>query len=896
MAVALGAASVSSAVLTVSKSGGMFSTVQSAVDAAQSGDEIVIRDLGVYEEQVTIDSTKKNLVLKSENPQSLDKPVIKWLDDENVGPRNFEETWDPEKITYSKNGALRIIKAKGIVVDGLIIDGGEPSPYAYPSVWNGQNELFSGNSALLLNAAGEVIIKNCEMRNAYYGIHLADHLANRHYFTEDGLQVSGVGNHIIEHNRIHSNSHGILFQTVVGSGSTVRFNLFYNNFHTEAVLSAISNFPGKDHEVGGALMLKDVCLTPIAVHNNTFWNNYLTFAGHWKPGSQHLLFNNIYGKPKFYWRDGYQTSDDYTNPWLAMDGCFANRSKNCLYAAQAQAPKTRRQTYEISCLGRDTTITGVAQVNISNEIPDSYVAAEGSSFVFESTGGTCGFTVPWMKNPGALISDPELFPAEAEMRWFEVEFLSTDPSDPDFLKPDWGNTDVQNFIQNKGWTTSGIVNSEGENADIGAIQSGGYPCGSIVVFPSTYFSYDHNSGTADLDFFIKGDEQVSDLEISYLNLVSNVPVQSSSAFGSTVETVSASDIHALDIPATAVQMGENSLQLQLPAALGQYAFIEMVVTGRSTDGKSVVSNVAFMPFRQDVYNFTVEVYDSTGTKKISSIVAGSRAVLKVSSEAYTEVIENAEEPIQISLRNSKNKWYTENVNSVILDTIVFTSAGWERVSVDGYSTLGYELFKLFHGVSEPIEVTYAQASSITFVGPPSDFDPPIKFEPDCTVKVFCEVLDEYGNRIDGPASIIIESLDPEIASVIVWNYMYSIATADVNIKTSAVGETFRLVARLDDTGASDTLFCITSDAASPVIIKKKIQTPEMFSIQLIDLRGRTVDRFTGTLTDYQDRIRRTRAVSGRGVYLMKVTDLETGKKSVHRLVGQKLRNAALKLK
>lgn len=65
----------SSSVLTVSKTGdGQYNTIQAAIDASVPGDEIIILDSSVYDEQVTIDSTKRDLILRS---SSSSKPTIR---------------------------------------------------------------------------------------------------------------------------------------------------------------------------------------------------------------------------------------------------------------------------------------------------------------------------------------------------------------------------------------------------------------------------------------------------------------------------------------------------------------------------------------------------------------------------------------------------------------------------------------------------------------------------------------------------------------------------------------------------------------------------------------------------------------------------------------------------
>lgn len=66
---------LSAATFTVSKDGrGQFSSVQKAISAAKAGDEVVILDFGTCREQVTIDSTKNRLTLRSEKPR-LRQPI-----------------------------------------------------------------------------------------------------------------------------------------------------------------------------------------------------------------------------------------------------------------------------------------------------------------------------------------------------------------------------------------------------------------------------------------------------------------------------------------------------------------------------------------------------------------------------------------------------------------------------------------------------------------------------------------------------------------------------------------------------------------------------------------------------------------------------------------------------
>jgi len=112
-----------------------------------------------------------------------------------------------------------------------------------------------------------------------------------------------MGNHVIEYNRIHDNSFGMYFEQMYDLGTTIRYNLIYENHHySDAFASKVKTKTQSEgaNEPGGAMIFKDNMLSPLAIYNNTFWHNFLLFIGHWEPGCQHEVFNNICAKPNRY--------------------------------------------------------------------------------------------------------------------------------------------------------------------------------------------------------------------------------------------------------------------------------------------------------------------------------------------------------------------------------------------------------------------------------------------------------------------------------------------------------------------------------------------------------------------------------------------------------------------
>ena len=102
--------------ITVSKvadDAAQFNTVQAAVNAAKPGQIIEILDTATYREQVTIDSTKHGITIRSKYPTDLAKPKIVWRDTVNQSPKNSTEAVTDGDTpgtngNFENCGALRI--------------------------------------------------------------------------------------------------------------------------------------------------------------------------------------------------------------------------------------------------------------------------------------------------------------------------------------------------------------------------------------------------------------------------------------------------------------------------------------------------------------------------------------------------------------------------------------------------------------------------------------------------------------------------------------------------------------------------------------------------------------------------------------------------------------------
>src|SRR5690606_6893267 len=429
-----------------------------------------------------------------------------------------------------QNGALRLLRVRNVVVDGIGIDAVQALPFAWDAVWgngidcsSGQRfPLFHGNGGIALFIAGNVTIRNCDVSNAFFGIAVKDRNEGGVFANVNpaDLEKSNVvplsgfgktGSHVFEKNRIHHNVWGFYFESSWDLGSTARYNLIYENHHaTPASALAVKGMVGGDgaHHPGGGFLFKDVMLSPMAIYNNTFWKNYVLFAGGYRPGAQHLIFNNIYGQPNEYW----SLNTAYSNPFHVLDPHLIHRMKHSIYAAQTQPPKLESRNIQDQMadpgtneqVRKDSTVQFHQSTRIMNGMGNVVQENFNVDLTLElSTGPVVRPQVIQGANlPGGLIrgaTATEAFPADANIRWYEIVFKSTDPDSPDFLSPDWDNEVVKKYVLNGGWPAAGIYNSDGKVADLGAIPSTDRHKDDVVIRPLSPVIIDGGSATLNFD-------------------------------------------------------------------------------------------------------------------------------------------------------------------------------------------------------------------------------------------------------------------------------------------------------------------------------------------------------------------------------------------------------------
>jgi len=728
--------SMAQKILRVAKDGSSeFTSIQRAIDQAVSGDIIQIDDLSTYEEQITIDSTKSGLVLVSKNPASLKKPVIKWQDTENQLPKYYSQTQYPDSINFYKNGALRVLRARNVVINGIKIDGGGAAPFEWQNVWGSKWPLFHGNSAIALWGSYGVVIRNCEISNAYYGVYVLGGIEGGTFADPEDIKsetwsapmsrFGQTGNHIIEDNRIHDNSWGMFFESAWDQGSIIRYNLFYENHHTTSVKDLVQSFSEAGYQPGGALLFKDVMLSPIAIHNNTFWHNRTSIAGHWRAGAHYLVFNNIVAQP-----------DTLYNGELSIDHKFTNRMHHCLYAARYRVVE-RSQNYHIDFVDSEghhvdhqVTVTGVDQVRVMDGM-DS-VEVEGMEVTFQEPIDTT-FFVEWMIRPGAKIITP--FGTNSTVRWFEMKFLSTDTSNPDFLVPDWDDPDVNRLVLDQGWPEAGILDANGSIADLGAIPKGGRVSFNTVIHAASPVIVNGTNANAAFDLLGIGREGLDNLKVKYVRWIKNVNYEED-AFGSHFSVLPRSSIVPVTIYGEPLKIGTNNIQFSIPARTinEPYAFLEMIVEGKNLEGKTELSSMGFIPFRRLDYMFDIRILDyATGKVELDEIKEGELVKLSITPKRMNgDLFDSAVSINNLSL-HSGYVLFSAQVDTLKIEQIRgnqvkdcyfarVPSGGYDRVSIGGTC-----MHNVFFGSSKSIRVLPGDINRKVLKKPVSSAEIKIKF-------------------------------------------------------------------------------------------------------------------------------------------------------------------------
>ena len=372
----------------------IYKTIQAAIDAADAGDTIIVKD-GTYIEEITIN--KANLVLKSENNLGA---IIRPLG------------------TPTNNGAAVYISTNGVTIDGFEIDGTTVCNNGIYG-WNTNNLTIKNNKVhgavnawdgcgiILLSwgTSGTVhdnLIKDNEIYDTgRMGIMVMDHDGTNYTVTRNNTITGNIVHDVWKKATAWSDGGGGI-QINVGKDCTISNNLVYNVQDGQRGIymfgssygNVISSNTLRDNPIGIQLWISGEGGTTIdwgseaiqspQVHNNEIYNN-----GHG------AISSNITGTPMImdatnnWWGDNSGPSGGVPDP---VTGKIANGSGDKVSANVHFDPWTTRGG------GAPKPLTSEDQVSLELSI-EQQVAVYGASNI--------GFTKMLYDNILGRVPDSE---------------------------------------------------------------------------------------------------------------------------------------------------------------------------------------------------------------------------------------------------------------------------------------------------------------------------------------------------------------------------------------------------------------------------------------------------------------------------------------------------------
>lgn len=326
----------------------------------------------------------------------------------------------------------------------------------------------------------------------------------------------------------------------------------------------------------------------------------------------------------------------------------------------------------------------------------NHVEAEGATVAIPlklSTGDTVFYQkVSFAIQPGALIvgtTAAQPFPKGATVRWLEMKFKSTDPTDADFLVPDWSDSIISKYVKNAGWKESGVYNIDGATADLGApsLSESRRLVRNIIPLEPAYIL----NGRAILHFKLDISDSFPNPKVEYLKLVKNIPYQKN-IFGPNGKPVPQNSIIQLPLDIS-LKPGINTLEIPIPVSdsSDQFGFIEMILS--SKNGSSTLNATGFIPYRKFYPQLDIKLLDLVTRTPITEIKKGDKILLNVSVVNNDTTTFHA---VKIRLFSGEKIFRADGgglkidslSSNVFSDTISFNHSGTDAIVVSAIDTLG----------------------------------------------------------------------------------------------------------------------------------------------------------------------------------------------------------------
>lgn len=651
-------------------------TIRRSADLERRG----IRPRIVYGTAATQASLWTGFAGTSATPTDPERPTgwKAWPLNDGTGVGGAKNTAQWSTSGFQHIGYIVVRKSDYIVLDGIKVDGLQPTYLLTKSIWPetaggaGKYSVLFGNVGVNLMQAHKVTIRNSEILNCFASIYMNGRNPGGAFGSENPGDLDGskivpyaafgrVGDHVIEKNLLHNNWWAFFNESEWDLGSTIRYNLAYSNYHP-----TYSAFKGLDTEAanmfGGFMYIKDVVLVPHKIYNNTMYDNSMVLAyGGWRGGIQHYFYNNIVAKPRYQVGSGTNVE----NSWNDFRNLLRSYS-TFLYNNTFEFPATwgGTQNADLELKGPDSIVQGTnrsycnqawCSVNdatyrktIFNNIQVNDWTLERASNTNPKTWVTLTYNgkldtfrvnqQSFFDSMGLVLGVKGIPTGTDSIRTHQnhyvlgLPFKSTTPGSATFLEPLWDTPKVDSLVEDRGWINSGR-DADGSLVDRGAIpRVKGTAQNQIVVNDQTMASIISGT-TVKINFGIDA-PGMTDLRWEKLDFYPSVSyVMKGGTPGKPTDLPDKSFPNPLRMTVTSGLPldGQNSFTATLPSApTDSFARFEITVSGIPVGGtERVTSNIGVWVWRKADYALDVQFLDPVTLLPVTAVRVGQPVKMRV---------------------------------------------------------------------------------------------------------------------------------------------------------------------------------------------------------------------------------------------------------------------------
>lgn len=427
-----------------------------------------------------------------------------WVPNSVVGDK--DDVSNPySRIGHQFNGMVMVRHSTDIVLRGIQLSGGLPGYFVNDNIWSQMYDILFGSVGVNIQKSLRVTVQDCEIQSFFAGVFVHGDSVNGDY-RAPYRQGTDAGDHLFERNRIHDNWWAFYSQSDFDLGSTIRYNLVWDN------MNKAIQFPDslKDANIENALVKEctggfhnqtDSAMSTYRIHNNTLLGHGIVFGylGWGEREIRHVFFNNLLVGPV--WKVGSNpTGLDFSSDFrqmLSYSGKTVYNNTFELEGAVTISVRTMTQADIVSDTLPDPLGSGARTCALGcwvNIEPVALPQLPMQPFLWNGWGIQRGTTYDafftdkqgkrWgpfetrdlqgIDSTGLIVTmagvlkDSLVWKAHLNKYGIRIPMESRDPGAEGFLVPRWDTRTVQAAIRHGGW-------AEGpRNADTSLVDRGAY--------------------------------------------------------------------------------------------------------------------------------------------------------------------------------------------------------------------------------------------------------------------------------------------------------------------------------------------------------------------------------------------------------------------------------------